>query len=192
MNSLPLELSLMIFELLPIRDAIRLRQVCRSWRRLLDCLRPRSLAVADSNHIRYWWQKLGPSHDLVRCTDENLMLGIPAFPMLERVRKLITLFVSDSMVEMSRFYNRFEAVEELTCQHKCATKIILNLQHLVKLVAEDLLYLDLRTPRLTHLETSLFSYCDLYYPDRLQFLQGDLRDHSDIDFTKLTGLQVLI
>lgn len=210
MDSLPPELHLMIFSLLPVSDAIRLRLVSKQWNRLLNSMKRRSLAVfdqdpdghceivCDEHRVDEW--NLDPA-DSIECRDENLLLTAELPPMFRSVRKLTTHFYSETILSMSRFYNRFEELEELTCFHNGfhngynqEMKIILNLPRLNKLIVreEDLSCFDLRTPRLVHLKVPGLSACDLYYPDRLRSVEAYLFDHRRVDFTKFTNLELLI
>lgn len=213
MDSLPSELHLMIFQFLPVSDTIRLRLVSKNWNHLLNCVKHRSLAVFDQDpdgmlsfacdecHYDEFWE-LEPA-DSVECKNENLLLTAPLLPMLRSVQKLTTHFYSQTIVKMSKFYNRFRELEELTCFHYfdflgaydfSDMTIILNLPRLNKLIVRkaDSSRFDLRTPCLTHLEIISLSQCDFYYPDRLKRLESSLNDHHLIDFTKFTGLELLI
>lgn len=196
MDSLPPELSLMIFELLPVRDALRVMLVCKSWNRLANCLRQRSLTVFDQKpdtiSSSFFW--VPDINDSLECRDENRLLIIPLSPMFRSIRKLKTRFYSMTLVEMSQFYNQFENLEELSCSHyyDVSQPIILNLQHLKKLSIKHYSKFDLRTPCLTYLKVFVFRYVLLYYPDRLRTLKTNFYMGDQIEFNQLTNLEQLI
>src|SRR4051812_7007930 len=119
MDLLPPELIVKIFEFLPVRDTIRLRVVCKQWYHLMNYLKHRSLTVFHENMLDDDMNDLRPlkSADWLKCKDEDLLLASPLPPMLNRVRKLSTYLYSETIIDLSKFYNQFERLEELTCYH---------------------------------------------------------------------------
>lgn len=198
MNTLPPELHLMIFQLLSVQDTVRLRLVSKKWYHLLNCLKHQQLAILDVSDPEvdyYQFRPLKTVHT-VECRDEYLLLTTPIPALFRSVRKLSTHFYSERILSLTKFYNSFTELEELTCYHQSyvGSTIILNLQHLNKLTIENSYnscYFDLRTPHLTHLVVSNFSSCDLYYPERLRQLEANLYDQDRIDFGQLKNLQFL-
>lgn len=199
MNSLPPELNLMIFKLLPVADTLRLRLVSKKWYYLLACLKHKHLSIHDvsdpEGYYNNWDHPIKTVHT-VECRDEYLLLSTPVPAMLRSVRKLTANFYSERIVDISKFYNQFTQLEELTCYHESyvANTIILNLQHLNKLTIEryyNSCNFDLRTPCLTHLVVPNYSSCDLYYPERLRRLEANLYDQDRIDFQQLKNLEFL-
>lgn len=207
METLPPELHLMIFQFLSIPDTIRLRLVSKNWNRLLNCLKHESLVVfdRDSDGITDYLDSEELPDDLefqpadsVVCRDENRLLTTPLSAMFQSVRKLKTTFYSQKILQMNTFYNQFRELEELNCFHYStwwdSMTIILNLPRLNKLIVRkgDGSHFDLRTPCLTHIEMIAFSECDLYYPEKLKRLEANLYEYRQIDFAKLTNLEILV
>ena len=198
MNKLPPELQLTIFRYLPVKDTIRLQIVCKRWRELFNCLRHESLNLFDKNNYEGGLYHLKPfeSNDLIELNEELLLRSPKLRPMLSNIKKLTAYFYSDSIVDLSQFYNQFTKLEELECYHhtNLIKKIILNLPNLTKLIISN--YLDcanyeLDLPSLTFIKVSKLSSCELHYPERLKRIDSNLFDYDRIDFTKFTNLEFL-
>ena len=190
MNSLPPELHLMIFKLLPVKDTIRLQLVSKQWYRLLNSLKHQRLTITNVGGNRFWPIK---SVHMVNCIDTDRLI-MPMPPLLRSVRKLTTCFYFEK-IDLTRFCNQFTEMEELTCYSYCFGNddtIILNLQHLKKFTFKyfDYSTFDLRTPRLTHLVVLAFGNCNLYFPDRLRRLETNYFDR-EVDFSQFKNLEFL-
>ena len=193
MNSLPEELHLMIFKLLPVQDTIRLRLVCKKWYRLLNFLRHEYLIIVAAQDCENYLFKPRKTVHTVECVDD-VFLTTPIPLLLRSVKRLTAYLYSEKIINITPFLNQFTELEELTCYKSSYNidLIILNLQHLNKLTIEsDYCLFDLRTPRLTHLEILNFKDCDLYYPDRLQRLETDSYRKENFDFCLLKNLEIL-
>lgn len=186
----------MIFQLLPVRDTLRLKRVSKNWNHLLNCLRQRSLTVFDQqpDTISFGFYPIPDTADSLECRDENRLLITPLSPMFRSIKKLKTRFYSMTLVEMSKFYNQFGELEELSCSHyyNVGHPIILNLQRLRKLSIKHYSRFDLRTPHLTELKIFNFRHCLLYYPNKLRRLKAYFYNGAKIDFGKFTNLELLI
>lgn len=195
---LPPEIILKIFGYLPVYDAIQLKLVCKQWYQLAASLKQHSLVLHSKALIEddlFAKPLKGP--DWVQYKDEDLLLANPLPPMLNRVRKLSAYFCSDLIVDVSKFYNQFERLEELTCHHLyhlIHPVITLNLAHLRKLTTgDDFTHrFELHTPSLVHLEVYSLFAAFLHFPEKLKRLQASLHDFHLVDFDKLINLEVLI
>ena len=196
MNSLPPELQLMIFDLLPVEDTIRLQLVSKQWYCLLNSLKHQHLKIVGVQDFREPDCPPLKTVYTVNCIENNLLITtLP--PLFRSVKKLTTHFYSEQIIDLTQFYNQFRELEELTCynySYVCNT-IILNLQHLNKLTIDCFEYslFDLRTPHLTHLCIWDFGNCYLYFPDRLRRLEtmffGKIFDFFQLK--KLNFLRIL-
>ena len=194
MNSLPLELHLMIFELLPVQDTVRLRLVSKKWYHLLNSLKHQHLTIVGTQDPEKRYYPAGNTIHTIKCIDDYLLIT-PIPPLLRSVKQLKTYFYSEIIIDLTRFYNQFRELEDLTCYNypNICNTIILNLQHLYKLNIDCYRHspFDLRTPRLTHLMVWDFAICDLYFPDRLQRLETTIFNDEKFNYSLFKNLEFL-
>lgn len=208
MNQLPIEIKKMIFSYLSIKDALRLKCVCKQWNEIIDTLRYKELSIIRQNAFkRNSWRiyRYEPvrTNQVIELKDDRYLLSLSSKSCFKHVLKLSTLFTNVNSFYLLKFYEQFERLEELTIdsnnsfsdsirQDELRSKIVLKLSELTKLtVMTNHFKFNLKTPKLSELicRTFLVEF-EFQFPERLRYL--DAHSVYDYSFPKLINLQVLV
>lgn len=200
LNNLPPELLIQIFQYLPIKNRLHLKTVSKKFNHLLSLLKPESLTILAENEfeLNYFFStKPIKSNEVVVNRNEDLLLSAKLNSIFINLKKLTTYFYSDTLIQLSHFYNQFDKLEKLTIYHRCRVenKIVLNLDHLrtLKIILDFGSDFELNTPRLTKLECEDLDNFKFNYPNTIKILKVEFFDNSfNINFEKFTNLELLV
>jgi hypothetical protein len=159
-------------------------------------MKPDSLTIQQDN--RYIKFKLSNRFDSLKINDEEMMYSILSKPKYKKLKKLSIHVKDECLLNPTKFYNQFENLEVLVCEHfHEVNKITLKLNKLVKLINKDYYTeFDLYTPQLIELRTRYIGgFIKFNYnPIKLEILKIGIlsTDDQQIISSKLKNLNKLI